>query len=152
MDPNSLSFIRFQCILHNSGVIFSKSWNFWKLRRWDIIFRGTQFSKNSELFGLPLLYFNFKSSKYLIYSSFIRFQCILQDSGVLESWSIYKLKRRDVISGGNKFWRKSELFDPPFFIPIFKVLCTQINRHSIDLSAFCMIQEYFSHILAISTN
>ena len=31
-DPNSLSFIRFQCILHDSGVPFSESWNIYKLK------------------------------------------------------------------------------------------------------------------------
>ena len=28
MDPNSSSFIRFQCISHDSGILFSESWNF----------------------------------------------------------------------------------------------------------------------------
>ena len=48
IDPNSLSFIRYQCILYVSGVLFSESWNFFKLRR-----GGTQFCRKSELFGLP---------------------------------------------------------------------------------------------------
>ena len=48
----------------------------------------------------PLLYFNFKSFKYRISSSFIRFQSILHDSGVLfsESSNFYKLKRGDLMS------------------------------------------------------
>ena len=183
MDPDSLSFIRFQCILHDSGVIFSKSWNFCKLRTGDLISRGTQFCKNSYVCH-PLLHFNFKSSKYLISSSFIRWmqkvwiiwspllysnfksfmdknsssfirtQCILHDWGVLfsESWNFYKLKRGDLISGGNQFCRKSELFGRPFFISILKVLCTQIHHHSLDLNLFCMIEEYFSQSLEISTS
>ena len=100
----------------------------------------------------PLLYFNFKSFLDPNSLSFIRFQCILHDSGVLfsESWNFYKLKRGDLISGGNQFCRKSELFGPPFCISILKVLSTQFLRHSLDFNAFCMIQEYFSLSLEIS--
>ena len=98
MHPNSSSFIRCQCILHDSGVIFSKSSNFCKLRRGDLISGENQFRKNSELFGSHLLYFNFKSSKYLFSSSFIRFQCILQDSGVLF------LKYLQIKEGRPNFW------------------------------------------------
>ena len=36
-DPNSLSLIRFQCILHDSGIIFSYFSNFRKLQRGDLI-------------------------------------------------------------------------------------------------------------------
>ena len=102
----------------------------------------------------PLQYFNFKSLMDTIYLSFIRFQCILHDSGVLfsEPWNFYKLKRGDLISGGNQFCRMSELFGPPFCISILKVLWTQIHRHSLDFNAFCMIQEYFSQSLEMSTN
>ena len=83
----SLSFIKFQCILHDSGVLFSESSNFYKLkRRGGSNFWGNQFCRKSELFGPPfLLHFNSKSFKYQISLSFIRFQCILHDSGVLFS-------------------------------------------------------------------
>ena len=118
MDAKSLSFIRFQCILLESGVPFSDFWNFCKLKRENLISGGNQFCRKSELFGPPLLYFNFKSFMDPNSSSFIRFQCILHDSGVLfsESWNFYKLKRGDLISGGNQFCRKSELFGPPFLL------------------------------------
>ena len=122
-NQNSLSFIRFQCILHDSGVLFSESWNFYKLKRVDLISGGNQFFRK---WIIPpfLLYVNFKSLMDTISSSFIRFQCILHDSGVLfsESWNFYKLKKGDLISGGNQFCRKSELFGPPFCISILKVL------------------------------
>ena len=122
-DPNSLSFIRFPCILHDWGVLFSESWNFYIFKKGDLISGGNQFCKNSQLFGPPLLYFNFKSSKYRISSPFIRFQCILHDWGVLfsESWNFYKLKRGDLISGGNQFCKMSELFGPHFRISILKI-------------------------------
>ena len=102
----------------------------------------------------PLPYFNFKSLMDTIYSFFIRFQYILHDSGILfaESWNFSKLKRGDLISGGNQFCKKSELFGPPFCISILKALWTQIHYHLSHFNAFCMIQEYLSQRLEISTN
>ena len=142
-DPHSSSFIRFQCILHDSGLLSSESWNFYKLKKGDLISGGNQFCRKSELFGLPLLYLNCKSFIDPILSSFIRFQCIMHDSGVLfsESWNFNKLKSGDLTSGGNQFCRNSELFGPSFCILILKVLLTQILRHSLNFNAFCMIQE-----------
>ena len=103
----------------------------------------------------PLLYFNFKSFRYPISSSFIRFQCILDDSGVLfsEFWNLYKLKSGDLISVRKQYCRKSELFANPLFsISILKVLWTQFLCHSLDFNAFCIIEEYFSQFFLISTN
>ena len=93
----------------------------------------------------PLLYFNFKTFMDPNFSSFIRFQCILRDLGVLLwlSWNFYKLNRGALISGGNQFCRKCQLFGPPFSISILKVLWTKILCHSLDFNAFFMIQEYF---------
>ena len=89
----------------------------------------------------PHLYFNFKSFMDPNFLSFIRFQCILHNLGVLfsESWDFYKSKTGDLISGENQFCRKSELFGPPFCISILNVLWTQFLRLSLDLNAFCMI-------------
>ena len=101
-----------------------------------------------------LLYLNFKSFVDPNSLSFIRFQLILHDSGVLfsESWNFYKLKRVDLISGRNQFCSKSELFGPTFCISILKVLRTQILRHLLYFNPFCMIQEYVSQTLKIFTN
>ena len=117
-------------------------------------FLGERILQKVRIIWSLLLYFNFKSFRDSNSLSFIRFQCILHDSGALfsESWNIYKLKRGDLISGWNQFCRKSELFGPPFCISILKVLWTQIHCHSLDFNAFCMIQEYFSQSLEISTN
>ena len=41
---------------------------------------------------------------------------------------------------------------PPFLYIILKALRTQILRQSLDFNAFCMILEYFSESLEISTN
>ena len=102
----------------------------------------------------PLLYLNFKSFMDPNSSSFIRFQCILRESQVLfwESRNFYKLKTGDLISGGTQFCWKSELFGPRFCISILKLLWIQIFRHSLDFNAFCVIWEYFSDCLEISTN
>ena len=117
-------------------------------------FLGESILQKVWIIWSPLLYFNFKSFLDPNSLSFIRFQCILHDSGVLfsESWNFYKLKKGDQISGRNQFCRKSELFGPPFCISILKALQTQILRHLLDFNAFCMIQEYFSQSLEISTN
>ena len=58
--PNSSSFIRFQCNLHDSGVLLSESWNFYKLKRVDLISGLNQLCRKSELLGSPLFYVNFK--------------------------------------------------------------------------------------------
>ena len=117
MDPNSVSLIRFQSILHELGRLSSESWNFFKLKK------GEPILQNVWIIWSPILYFNFKSLLDPNYSSFIRFQCILYDSRVLLSgFSIlYKLKRGDLISGWNQFCRMSELFGLPFCISILKV-------------------------------
>ena len=52
-DPDSSSLIRFQCILHNSGVVFSEPWHFYKLKRRNLISGSNQFCRKSELFGPP---------------------------------------------------------------------------------------------------
>ena len=118
MDRNSSSFIRFQFILHEPGRFFSESWNLCKLRRGHLIYGGNQFFRMSGLFDPLFCISFFKSFLDPNFSSFIRFQCILYDSGLLLSWfsNLYKLKRRDLISGGNQFFRMSGLFGPPFCI------------------------------------
>ena len=101
-DPNSSSFIRFQCVLHNSDVLFSDFWNFEKLNNGDLISWGEPVLQNGWIICFPHLYFNFKSFNDPNSLSFIRFQCVLQDSDVLfkDFWNFEKLNRRDVISWG----------------------------------------------------
>ena len=117
-------------------------------------FWGEPILQNVWIIWSPLLYFNFKSFLDPNSSSFIRFQSILHEWGRLfsESWNFYKLKRGDLISGGNQFCRMSELFGPTFCISILKVLWTQILRHSLDFSHFCINLEYFSQSPEISGN
>ena len=117
-------------------------------------FWGEPILQNVWIIWSPLLYFNFKSFLNPNSAPFISFQCILYDSGVLLSGfsNFYKLKRRDLISGGNQFCRMSELFCPPFCIWILKGLWTEILCHSLDFSPFCMNEEDFSRSPQISTN
>ena len=51
MDPNYFFLIRFQCILHDSGVIFSEFCNFYKLKCGDLISGAKQFYRKFEFFG-----------------------------------------------------------------------------------------------------
>ena len=78
--PNSLSFIRFQWVLHDSPVLFSVFSNFLKLKRGDLICCWERILQNGSSIWSPLLYSNFRNSRHPNYSSFIRFQWILHDS------------------------------------------------------------------------
>ena len=122
-NPNSLYFIRFQCILLYSAVCFSEFWNFNKLKRGDQIYWGDQFCRKSELFPPPphslLLYFNFKIFKEPNSLSFIRFQCTLHDSGVLFSESSNFCKLRGGGGGVPNYWREEILQNKSFIWSLF---------------------------------
>ena len=122
MGPNWLSFIRFQCILHDSGVLFSESWYVYKSKRVDLTSWGNQFWRKSELFNSPPLYFNFKSFVDPKSLSFISFQCILYDSGVpfSEYSNFQKLKRRDLICWGESILQKVWIIWSPLLYFNFK--------------------------------
>ena len=122
LDRNSSSFIRFQCILYDSWLLLSGFSNFYKLKRGDLISGGESILQNVWIIWYSLLYFNFKCSMDPNSSSFITYQSILHEPGWLfsESSNFYKLKKGDLISGGNQFCRMSELFVPPFCISILK--------------------------------
>ena len=49
MSPESWSFIRFQEILHDSGIRFEEFWNLYKWKRKDLISRKNQLCRKSEL-------------------------------------------------------------------------------------------------------
>ena len=76
-DPNSSSLIRFQRILHDSGIIFSDFSNFRKLQRGDLISWWKPILQNCWINCFLLLYFNFKSFNEPNSSSFVRFPFIL---------------------------------------------------------------------------
>ena len=101
-DPNSSSCSRFQCILHNSAVLFSVFSNFLKLKEMAQNFLGEPILQNGWIIWSPLVYFNFKNLSHPNSSSSSRFQCILHDSAVLFSVfsNFLKLKKVDLISWG----------------------------------------------------
>ena len=142
-DPNSLPLIRFQCMLHDSAVLFSGLWNFLKLKREDLVSWGEPILQNSWIIWSPLLYFNIRNLKDTTSFSFIRYQCILHDSAVLFSafWSFLKLKRGDLISWG---WTNSAEwlnYLVPLCISILKIWRTQIFCYSLYFSGFYIIQQ-----------
>ena len=73
-DSNSLSFIRFKWVLHDSPVLFSICWNFLKLKRGDLISWVEPTLENGWIIWFPILYFNSRNFKDSNSSSFIRFQ------------------------------------------------------------------------------
>ena len=85
LEPNSSSFITFQCILHDSGVLFSESWNFYKLKRGRPNFWWKSILQKVWIIWSPLLYFYFKSFLHPNSLSLLIFQCILHVSGVFSA-------------------------------------------------------------------
>ena len=136
------------------GRIFDGLLKFLQTKEGGPNFWGEPIRHKIWILWSPSLYFNFKSFMDPSFSLFIRYQCILHDSGVAfsEFWNFYKLKRGNLTSGGNQFQRKSELFGAPFCILIFKILWTKTFRHSLYFNAFCLIQEYFSQSFGIFRN
>ena len=131
------------------GSTFLRVLKFLQIKEGRPNFWGEPILQEDWIISSPLLYLNIKSFVAPNSSSFIRFQSILHDAGVLfsESSNIYKLKREDLISGCKHFCEKSELFGLPFCVSIWKDLWTQIHRHLLDINAFCMMEEYFSRVL-----
>ena len=153
-DPSSLSSSRFQCILHDSAVLFLVFSNFLKLKMGELISWGELILQNGWIIWSPLLYFNFKSLRDPNSSSSSRFQCILLDSaGLFSVFSNFlKLRMGELISWGNQFCRTAELFGPPLCIWILKIWGILILRHPVDFSAFYTTQQYFSQLFQISSN
>ena len=131
IDPNSSTFIRFQCILHEWGVLFSWSWNFYKLKRGGgeggASFWGEAIVDKVWIIWFPLLRFNLKSFIDPYYLPLIRFQCIIHFSGVLFFKSL-------VISWGKQFCRKSDLFGPPSVFQFYVIYGSKfIHIHQISM-------------------
>ena len=142
MDPNSSSFIRSQSILHDWRVLFSESWNFYKLKKGDLISGGKQFCRKSELFGHPCCIWYLKVLWTQIHHHLIiSMNSAWLTSNFLRVLKFLQVKDGDLIFGWNQFCRKSALFGHPFSLSIKKVLRTQIFCHWLDFNAFCMIQE-----------
>ena len=115
LDPNSSSFLRFKCILHQLGVFFSESSNVYKFKRGRPNFWEKSICREFELFGHPFCISILKVFSTQLLHSYFRFQWILHNLVVLSSElsNFYKLKRRDLISGGTNFAECLNYLVPP---------------------------------------
>ena len=123
-DPNSSSSSRFQCILHDSAVVFSVFSNFLKLKMAELISWREPILQNRWIILSPLVYFNFKNLSHPNSLSSSRFQCILHDSAVLFSVfsNFLKLKRGDLISWGEPILQNGWIIWSPLLYFNFKNL------------------------------
>ena len=124
---------------------FVRSLKFLEIKEGGPNFRGEPILQKVWIIWSTLLYFYFKIVKEPNSPPIRRFNCIFYDSGEVFSdlWKLCKSKRGDLISWGNQFCRKFELFGPPFCIWILKLSRTQILRHFLDFNALCMIHKNF---------
>ena len=101
---------------------FLRVLKFLQIKEEDLISQGNQFCRKSQLFGPPLLYFDFTSFEDPNSSSFIRFLCILNDSRELfsEPWNFSKLKSGDLISGRESILQKLWIIWSPLLCFNFK--------------------------------
>ena len=131
--------------------IFLRALKFLEIKERGPNFWGEPILQNVWIIWFPLLYFNLKSSMHPNSSSFIRFESILHESGRLfsESWYFYKLKRQELISAGNQFFKRSELFAPPLLCFNFKSFldpnCSSLNRFQCILNVSRVLLSGFSN-------
>ena len=154
-DPNSSSSSRFQCILHDSAVLFSVFSNFLKLKRGDLISWGEPILQNGWIIWSPLLYFNFKNLRDPNSSSSSRFQCILHDSAVLFSVfsNFLKLKMAELISWGEPILQNGWIIWSPLLYFNFKNLrdpnSSSSSRFQCILHDSAVLFSVFSNFLKL---
>ena len=92
-DNNSSPIIRFQWILHGSGVVFSEFWHLYTLSRGNQISAGNQFCRKSELFCPPFCISILKISRTQILCHSLDFNVFLmiqksfcQTSEISSNW------------------------------------------------------------------
>ena len=102
MDPNFSWFIRFQSILHDSGVLLSEFWNFYKLKSGEKISGGNEFHRSLS-YLVPLSVFQF----WKFYRpKFFGIHYISMHSAWLRSTFLRVLKFLQIKEGGPDFWEK----------------------------------------------
>ena len=115
-DAHSTSFIRFQCILHDS-VAFLWDWKSGNLFSWQ---EHTQ--DNRWIIWSPFLFFNFENLNDQIFCHSLGFNT----SYVTQIFCMIFLKFPQIKGGGTKFFgwvqfcRRCELLGPPSGISIFQ--------------------------------
>ena len=121
---------------------FLRVFKFVQIKDEQCNYLGEATLQNVWIIWFPLLYSNFKSFPDPNSSSFIRFQCILNDSGVFfwEFWNFNKLRRGD------------RTISSPLLYSNLKILRIPIFHHSLDFNVFFMMQEYFSKSFENSTD
>ena len=117
LDLNSSPFISFQCILYDSGVLFSGFSNFYKLKRGGPNFWGNQFCRMSELFDPPFCISILKVlwTQILRHSWHLSAFC-MNPKTFLRVLKFLQITEWEPNIWGNQFCRMSELFVPPFCI------------------------------------
>ena len=88
LDPNSATFIKFQCILYDSAVLLSGFSNLHKLKTRDLISGVSQFCRSSEVFGPSLCTSILKVSSTQILRHSFDFSpfCMNQEDFSQSSW------------------------------------------------------------------
>ena len=82
MNPKSLLINTLECILHDPRVLFSESWNFYRLKRKDPNSgEGDQLCRKSELFGPPFYTSTLKDlrTQFLCHSLDCNAFCLIQE-------------------------------------------------------------------------
>ena len=146
-DWISLSLVRFQGILLDSRIAFTDFWKFLQIEKGDLISGGEPILQKVCIIWSPFQYFTFKSFMNPNSSSFVR----AQKKVFSDFWNFYKLKRGHLISRGSNS-EESLIYLVPRSVFQFQFSKIEILCCSLDFNAFCMIQEYLSQILEISTN
>ena len=115
IDPNYFSVISFQCIPHESWILFSESWIFYKLRRSDLISGGIQFCRKSELFGPPFSISILKVLMTWILRHSLDFNafCMIHEY-FSHSLSIFTNQSRGLNFGGEPILEKVKIIWSPF--------------------------------------
>ena len=109
------SFIRFQCIVHDSAGTFIDFQNSLKLKR------GEPILQNGWIIWSSLLHFKFKTLKNSKSLSFIRFQFVMRGWAVFLTFfqNLERFKKVDLISWrGNQFCKMTEI---PVCISLTKI-------------------------------
>ena len=152
--PNSASFIRFQCVLHDPGVLLWVFQSFLKFNKGDLIAFREPILHKSWIIWSSLLYFRFKILKDPNSVSFITFQYILHDAAVL--FSVYqkkfKFRERHLISWGEPILQNGWIIWSPLLYFKLKIWRTQTLRHLLDINGFYMMEQFFSRYFKICSN
>ena len=129
---------------------FLRVMKFLQVNQWGTKFlRGTDFAE-SLYYLVPPSVFEFW------WTQFHHHSLIFNASRRFRSTFCRVLKFLQIKQGAPNFWgeptfQKVNYLVPSFCISILEVLWTQIPSHSLDFSAFRMIEECFSQCLEIST-